>query len=209
MENKEEKEEKKYYYWHGKKLLISLKIIKELSYFIILGVIILVLISKCSKRTIEYNVASNLISTEEVEKITFAKFTWTGIAKYYKEGKNKVDTFIKYDALVSAFMNVSDLNYNIYFDNDNRIIYVTLPSMELKADIIFKEDGNSFSFIPANSKIDMRDIITICEEDAKKKVNERVQLLDIAKENAKNTIEGLLLPILEKENYQIVWKDGE
>ena len=57
--------------------------------------------------------------------------------------------------------------------------------------------------------IDVKDMVSVCEADAKAKVAERTKMLDIAKENAKNTIEGLLLPLVEGQHYTIVWKDGE
>jgi hypothetical protein len=33
--------------------------------------------------------------------------------------------------------------------------------------------------------------------------------MEIAEENAKNTIEGLLFQFLDKDNYKLVWKEAE
>ena len=84
-----------------------------------------------------------------------------------------------------------------------------MPEIELKPTIIFRDGGKSFSFIPTNTDIEMKELIKVCEDDAIKKVSERLKIKDVAKENAKSTIEGLFLPLLEGNNYQIIWKDGE
>ena len=55
----------------------------------------------------------------------------------------------------------------------------------------------------------MNELIKVCEDDALEKVSERVKIQEIAKDNAKTTIEGLLLPFIEENDYSIIWKDGE
>ena len=200
----EKKEKKKI------KFKFGLKLLKKIIYCIVLALAILLLFSKCSKTRVKLDSSSNLISIEEIEKFNLAKFDWTGIAEYYKKGEEKTDTFIKYDAIITASMNMKNFNENNFLiDRENKKIYITLPKIELKPTILFKKDGESFSFIPEKTEIEMKDIIEVCEKDAINKANERVKLLDIAKENAKSTFEGLLLPLIEEENYTIIWKDGE
>ena len=209
----EEKEIKKKKESNARKVYFSVKIVKEIIYIIIICAIALLLYSKFNKKKVEFFSASNLIKVDEVEKFLLARFNWDGIAEHYKEdSKTKekvVDMHIRYQAEITATMNMDNFNNNVLVDKENKKIYLTLPKIELKPTIIFKDDGTSFSFIPSNAKVELRELVTICEDDAVKKVSERVQLFNIAKENAKKTIEGMLLPLIEEEHYIVIWKDGE
>ena len=194
----------------GKKVLIGLDIIRKVIYLVVIIAIIFIVVSKFTKSKVTFNSSSNVIKVDEIEKFNLARFTWNGIAEYYNDIDTEVDTFIKYEAQIEASMNMENFNKNnILVDDNAKLINITLPKIELTPKVVFKDDGKSLSFIPQNTKIEMRDIVVTCEEDAKKKVQERVEMLDIAKENAKTTIEGLLLPIIEESGYKIVWKDGE
>ena len=200
-----EKEEKK----EKKKSFISFKIIKKIVYFIVLAALILLIFNKCSRNRVTLDASSNLIKVEEITKFNVAKFTWNGIAEYRKEGSDKVDTYIKYEADITATMNLENFDKNIVIDKDKKEITINLPKVELKPNVIFRDGGKSFSFIPTNTDIEMKELVKVCEDDVIKKVSERVKMQDLAKENAKSTIEGLLLPLVEGNNYKIIWKDGE
>ena len=194
----------------GKKVIIGLDIVRKVIYLVVIIAIIVIVVSKFTKSRVTFNSSSNVIKVDEIEKFNLARFTWNGIAEYYNDTDTEVDTFIKYEAQIEASMNMENFNKNnILVDDNAKLINITLPKIELTPKVVFKDDGKSLSFIPQNTKIEMRDIVVTCEEDAKKKVQERVEMLDIAKENAKTTIEGLLLPIIEESGYKIVWKDGE
>lgn len=200
-----EKEEKK----EKKRNFLSFRVIKKIIYFIVLGALILLIVNKCSRNRVTLDSSANLIKVEEISKFNVAKFTWNGIAEYRKDGKEKVDTYIKYEADITATMNLENFDKNIVIDKNKKEITITLPSIELKPSVIFRDGGKSFSFIPTNTSIEMKELVKVCEDDVIKKVSERVKMQDIAKENAKSTIEGLLLPLIEGNNYKIIWKDGE
>ena len=188
---------------------LSFKIIKRIIYFIILIVLILLIVNKFSKNKVTLDSSSNLIKIDEITKFNVAKFTWNGIAEYHKDNTEKVDTYIKYEADIVATINLENFDKNIVIDKDKKEITITLPKIELKPNIIFRDGGKSFSFIPTNTDIEMNELIKVCEDDALEKVSERVKIQEIAKDNAKTTIEGLLLPFIEENDYSIIWKDGE
>ena len=202
-EEKVEKKEKKGVVGRG------VRIIKDIVYIVLVLSIMIIFYSKCAKTKVTYESSSNLIKIEDVTKFNLAKYEWDGIAEYYREGKEKVDTYIKYKAEIVASMDVDNINNNIRQDEANKKLYIKLPKIELVPTIIFKDDGSGFSFIPKSSDVEVKDMVSVCEADAKTKVAERTKMLDIAKDNAKSTIEGLLLPLVEGQNYTIVWEDGE
>lgn len=191
----------------GKK--ITFKLIGKIVFLIVLVVLVLLFFNKFSRNKVTLDSASNLIKVDEITKFNVAKFTWNGIAAYYKDGSEKVDTYIKYEADIVATMDLENFDRNIVIDKGKNEIIITLPNIELKPNVIFKDGGKSFSFIPVNTDIEMRELIKVCEDDALAKVSERVKMYDIARDNARTTIEGLLLPFIEDYDYKIVWKDGE
>ena len=190
-----------------KELLI--KTIIKVVYFIVLFVVLLLLINKYSVRHIKYDSSSNLIKSVKIEKLNLAKYTWDGIAEYHKNGKDKVDTYIKYEAEIVATMNLNDFSKNVKVDEDKKIITITLPKIELTPNVLFKDGGNSFSFIPDNTDLEMKELLKVCEEDAKKEVASNTKIKEIALKNAKSSIKKYFLTFVIDKDYKIVWKDGE
>ena len=187
----------------------NLSIIKTILYYVLLAFLIILLINKYSAKRVRYDSSSNLVKAMEIEQLNLAKYTWNGIAAYYKDNKNKVDTYIKYEAEIVATMDLKNFEKNIEIDNEKKMVIVTLPKIELKPNILFKDGGNSFSFIPKNTDIEMSELIRVCEDDAINEISKKTKINKIAKANAKSTIKGLLLPLLEDNDYKIEWKDGE
>lgn len=120
---------------------LSFKIIKRIIYFIILIVLILLIVNKFSKNKVTLDSSSNLIKIDEITKFNVAKFTWNGIAEYHKDNTEKVDTYIKYEADIVATINLENFDKNIVIDKDKKEITITLPKIELKPNIIFRDGG--------------------------------------------------------------------
>ena len=188
---------------------ISLEFIKKVLYFIVLILLVFLIINKFSKTRVLFSASANKIKTKEIEQLNLAKFTWNGIAEYTPENKKNDKTYIKYEANIVATMNFENFEDNISINHFTKVITVTLPKVQLQPNVIFKDGGKSFSFIPKNTDIEMKELVKVCEDDALEKVKKKTDMIEIAKENAKNTIEGLFLPMIEEEHYDIIWKDGE
>ncbi len=173
---------------------------------VILGVILgLVIYSKLSSNQVKLEATSTMIDQKEVQELYLANFTWNGIAEIPRE-KNKT-TYIKYEAVIEARMDLTDINKKIEYNEETKEVYITLPKIQLVP--VVRVKNGSFSYIPEDAKVDPKEAFTVCEEDAKKEATNNKELMSVAKSNAKNTIEGLLLPLIKEDNYKIVWKDGE
>ena len=81
--------------------------------------------------------------------------------------------------------------------------------IKLKPNILFKDGGKSFSFIPNNTDIEVKELLKVCEEDAKKEVLKNTEIKKLALKNAKSSIKKYFLPFIIGDDYEIVWKDGE
>ena len=106
-------------------------------------------------------------------------------------------------------MNLNDFSKNVKVDEDKKIITITLPKIELTPNVLFKDGGNSFSFIPDNTDLEMKELLKVCEEDAKKEVANNTKIKEIALKNAKSSIKKYFLTFVIDKDYKIVWKDGE
>jgi len=189
----------------GKKITIIIKII----YLIIFISLVLLIINKFNVKRERLSSSHNLIKVEEIDKVNVAKITWNGIAKYYKDNSSDVDTYIKYEAEVIATMDMENFNKNITIDENKKTIEIVLPEIKLRPNVLFKDGGKSFSFIPQDTDIEMRTLVDVCEKDVIEKISKKEDMLKVARDNAKTTIEGLLFPLIDLNEYQILWKDGE
>lgn len=136
-----------------------------------------------------------------ISKLSTAKYNYSGIAQYNNEEKQKTICSIKYDAVVKASIDMKDVSFDL--DETNKNIYVELPGIEFSA---YLQDNSSISFIPSDAKIELSDAIKICEADALKEASASDELRSTAEENLKSTIEALLLPLVQTDDYTIIWK---
>lgn len=61
------------------------------------------------------------------------------------------------------------------------------------------EDEKSFTFIPENTNLDLKNILEVCEKDTEEEALNSKELLVTAEENLKDTITALLFPIIEEQ----------
>lgn len=95
---------------------------------------------------------------------------------------------------------MEDVKFDI--DKKNKTVKPILPEIKVN---IATPDEESFRYIPQNPDMSMKDIITLCKEDAINEANNSELLYQTAEENLQSVIEALLSPILESSGYTIVW----
>lgn len=150
--------------------------------------------------------SSVLTDTIDISELSTSKFTYNGIAEVYKSDKdgNKTDEincYISYKATVKAGVDVTDISYTI--DTDAKTLKVTLPEIIITASPV---DQDHLSFIPVKAKVELKDALEACEEDAQAEASQSSDLIDSAETNLKSTIEGLLYPITNPNGYEIIWE---
>ena len=59
--------------------------------------------------------------------------------------------------------------------------------------------------MPEKAKIELAEMLTWCEEDARSEALATGELMTAAEENLKTSIEGLLYPILTPKGYILKW----
>lgn len=183
----------------GKIKKYKLIIIGMIMILIVLGLRITGFFSEGRRETLS---SSTLIKTVDITELSTAQFTYNGIAEVPKyKGSSQSKCHILYKAIAKAKVNMKDIHFKI--NKEKKTVRPILPKIKLTATIV---DEKSLSFIPSNSKIEMKEVLSQCEKDAQKEINNSSELYKTAKENLQDIVEALISPIINSEEYKIVWE---
>ena len=145
--------------------------------------------------------SSQLEDAINISQLSTAEFVYNGVAeKYNQENPDEIDCYIAYDANVKVGINMEEVTFKI--NEEKKTVTPVLPKIEIN---IATLDENSISYIPKNPDLSLKEVITLCKEDAMNEANHSDKLYETAQENLESVIEALLSPILEHEGYSIQW----
>ena len=146
-------------------------------------------------------VRSTLMDAIDVTELSTSQFTYNGIAKIYKdENSTDVRCHVRYSAKVKAGIDMEEVDFEI--DNNNKTVKPILPSVQIMTNLVEEE---SLSFIPSEVNVKLKDVLTACKKDASQEAAKSEELIESAEDNLKSTIEALLYPILDANDYSIIW----
>jgi len=145
--------------------------------------------------------SSQLEDAINISQLSTAEFVYNGVAeKHNQENPDEIDCYIAYDANVKVGINMEEVTFKI--NEEKKTVTPVLPKIEIN---IATLDENSISYIPKNPDLSLKEVITLCKEDAMNEANHSDKLYETAQENLESVIEALLSPILEHEGYSIQW----
>lgn len=136
-----------------------------------------------------------------ISKVSTARFVHNGIADV-KNKDGDISYYVYYKSTVTASVDMSKIKFIV--DDKKKTITPVIPDIEIERPVI---DESSFEFMPENADYNFKDVLTACKNDAQREVKETDTIYSIAEQNLKQTIEGLLLPVIEPERYEIVWNE--
>lgn len=184
-----------------------MKKLLEISPFIAVGLIIVILVGlfalgvfdKPQETLITTSALTEVIQTA---KLSTAQYVQHGIAKAHIEDKG--DGYVLYYAIVKPNVNLEDITYEI--DHNAKEVLVTLPK-EFTFDVtLLQDDAHPLRLHPKDPKNwTGKDVMYICKTDAKEKAEANTELVNMATENLKKTIDKLLEPILSRNEYTLKW----
>ena len=185
------------------KIKIAKSIAKVVLIIILIILVVIVLPTKINKKKQTLITSSTLTKMVDISELSSAKFTYNGIAEAYtNENKDKIKCRIRYNAVVEASIDMKEIQFEI--DKKNKTVLPILPEIKLTPNLITSAD--SPSFIPEDTKIELKEVLLVCEKDAQEEAEKSTDLMNVAKDNLKNTIEALLFPIVEANGYKIIWR---
>lgn len=144
--------------------------------------------------------SSTLEKVVAVSDINVTRFPYEGVADIKnKDGKHLY--YVKYAATVTASADMSKMTFDI--DNEAKTVHPILPEIQIKQPVL---DEKQFSFMPDDANIDLKTVIKTCKVDVVKEVKADKNLYSVAEDNLKQAVTGLIMPIAEAEDYEIVWE---
>lgn len=152
----------------------------------------------------DYISTSQLKKAVEIEGLSSAEFVYNGIAEKYKTGTDEVEYRVSYDATVKAGITMGDVKFDV--DNKAKVIKITLPDI-VPSSVSVSMDG--LDYMPENPKVEVKEILELCEDDVKKEAEQSVSFYTTAEENLKSVIEALTMPVVGSKGYTIEWTESQ
>lgn len=147
--------------------------------------------------------SSQLSKIVNISKLSTATYRHSGIADKYND-KGEVEYHVYYESTVDASYDMGAIDFEI--DNDAKTIKPILPEPTIGDPNI---DTSSIDYLPKDPNASIRDVETICKEDARAEVKSAGGILYTAHENMKRIIDALLKPIVSEDGYEIIWSEED
>ena len=144
--------------------------------------------------------SSLLVDAIDISELSTAEFKYRGIADIVDENDNDIRCRACYNAVVKAGIDMSNVQFDV--DDENKVVYASLPDIELKVTII---DEQLIELLPYDADVELEILLKSCMADAEKEAIESTELMNTARENLMATIEALTYPILNARNYSLTW----
>ena len=203
--------------------LKKVKIIKVCVYVLLIIVIITILSVKLSKSKTIITAQTTLIDVFETKELDVAKFEYGGIAYYFNGKENqyfdektekKADVKIKYKALVTAKVDLEEVEKSKRVDTGLKKIYLKVPKINYVVSILSDSKDDSKNENEKNFETmgtvkegySLSSMRIACKTDVTYEINENEKLNDYVLKMAKMSVEGFMFPKLEGAQYEIVWE---
>ena len=149
----------------------------------------------------QYLATSDLKAAVDIDSLSTVDYTYHGIVE--KHGKflwmDRVDYRVKYEAHIRASYTMSDIQFGI--DEENKVVTAYLPKAQVGEPQL---DNSKFGYLPENATADMKDVLSLCREDAADEVDKK-EIKKQADASLRDTVKALTLPLIEDE-YKLDFK---
>ena len=180
---------------------------------IILGIVILIVLIIGFKPGGVFHSSQNKVSTVsksslekvlETSQLTTLQYTYNAIAEVKKEFFDTIKYHVAYEGTVQAGIDFEDIDIDI--NKEKKIITITLPEVSIQNVIVSAE---SMEYIFNDDKYESETVASeaysACVKDLQTRAEKEVQLLQMAKENARDAVQALIEPWVKQvdEEYTI------
>ena len=152
----------------------------------------------------DYVTSTQLKKAVNIENLSSAEFVYNGIAEKHKDNSDEIEYRVAYEATVKVGVKMSDIDFDI--DQSNKVIVPRLPEIAVNSVAV---DVNSLSYMPKNPDRGMKEVLDLCEADAKNEANNSDKFYRTAEDNMKSVVEALTLPLVKGEGYSIAWVESK
>ena len=172
---------------------------------VILAAVAIVVSRNAKKEEPEIISLTALEKMVDVSDMSTFEAIYNGIAEIENEADpTQIDYYVSYEAKVKAGFDFEKLDMQV--DHDRKVITVKIPEIKI-TDV--NVDIGSLDYIFENKKANTETVseqaYKECIEDVTKESAEEKAIYELAKQNAKNTMEAIIQPFMEQldEEYQL------
>lgn len=141
---------------------------------------------------------STLTDMIPVSDLSTVTSTYNGVAEVMNEkNPDKLDYYVAYEAKVQAGVNFDELQPEI--DEASKTVTIRVPDAYFKkANVDMASLDFMFNSKKANTSGVTERAYKACQEDAERECSSSEAILELARENAVNTVEALTCPLVEQ-----------
>lgn len=172
---------------------------------VILAAVAIVVSRNAKKEEPEIISLTALEKMVDVSDMSTFEAIYNGIAEVENEADpTQIDYYVSYEAKVKAGFDFEKLDMQV--DHDRKVITVKIPEIKI-TDV--NVDIGSLDYIFENKKANTETVseqaYKECIEDVTRESAEEKAIYELAKQNAKNTMEAIIQPFMEQldEEYQL------
>jgi len=183
---------------------------------IILGIVILIVlivliigfkpggVFRSSQNKVSTVSKSSLEKVLETSQLTTLQYTYNAIAEVKKEFFDTIKYHVAYEGTVQAGIDFEDIDIDI--NEEKKLITITLPEVSIQNVIV---NAESMEYIFNDDKYETETVASeaysACVKDLQTRAEKEVQLLQMAKDNARDAVQALIEPWVKQvdEEYTI------
>lgn len=136
---------------------------------------------------------SSIREVFEISELQTASFIYNSIVQVNTDDDKKVKYYVSYKGTVVAGIDFNAIGIDV--NDEEKKITITLPDVTIQDTLV---DSTSLEYIFGDKKYNNETVVaesyTKCQEDLKQKAENESEIKRLAKDNAKNIVEGLMTP---------------
>ena len=141
---------------------------------------------------------SDIQDVFEISELQSADYIYNAVASVYDEN-GELKYYVAYEGTVTAGIDFSKIE--ILVEDDSKTIKVFMPEVMITDTVV---NAGTLSYIFEDDEYDneyvFNEAYSVCQQDLDERAKNEASLLELAKENAKQIIEALLVPWIEQVN---------
>lgn len=146
-----------------------------------------------SQHTVTTVSKASLEKVLETSQLTTMQYTYNSIAEVKKDFFDTIKYHVAYEGTVQAGIDFKDIEIDI--DENLKQIIITLPEVSVQHVIV---NAETMEYIFEEDKYETETVASeaygACVKDLQTRAEQEVQLLQMAKDNAKDTVQALIEP---------------
>lgn len=177
-----------------------------LALVIIVVVVVAIKVALQPRKNAEIITAASLEKIIDVEELSTLQVRYDGVAiKYNEKNPDKVEYYVAYEATVKAGFEFDEVEIEV--DHDAKEVHIILPEMKI-TDHTVKDSSLKYIFVVRRAETTeiSNEAKELCVNDLKEESAKQTALIDLAKDNAVNTITALTEPFIKQVDaeYEVI-----